>query len=902
MNELERDICQSTVRATGADNNVPGYQVLGATEQEDSRASRSAPDFGSISSSEIADALLGVTLLRSLAPEASFESLLKDLGRPENGDLAETASPGSCHSPLDTPVDFLSRFEILEALGKGGFGTVFLARDRKLGRHVAVKVYSASVVASAVLQQRFLAEAQTMADLKHPGIVPIYDAGAEGALWYLVMEYCAGPTLLTWLHDQPTRQAAPRLAAKIVARLADTVHHAHSQGILHCDIKPSNVLLEPIVQPVLGFPYSLKLSDFGLARSVDPERDSAASGVLAGTVRYMAPEQATGVRQDVGAQTDVYGLGALLYELLTGSPPLADVSAAQWWRVVAEQAPQQVRSIAPGVSRDLAAICHRCLAKKSTDRYASAQALREDLGRYLNGEPVLARPVGPARRFNRWCRRRPAIAGLAAALTAAMFLGLVLTSWQWRRAERHLIETNRQFRLAQVERDKSEAALVVLGWSNDDSYLSGKSGSADARSFREEVHRDLDQLLQEQPQLVSLFVSDGVGANEEYLDPRNTATAEVELARRRQSLLIWYELVHRKPQRPQYRRCLAARLLQYSIDTGKGGGTPRANGATLLAELLPRHTFRDVLDWEVAAFLESLWIERGDALTSISQHASALDAYQLASDLSTKLHAAIPPDSRRRLAAAGLTMKLGSCLEQCGELAAGTTAFEAAVRQLIDLRTSAEIWPDAMKQLADALEALARFRGRRGDDAGEFAALKQALSLRLELIRPPDAAPELVVKAADLSLRVAEATEAKGDTPQALDAWKCCRLVNWRMRLEGHWLPTEVRVLAEICYRLAIWQYKSGRSMEARAMLQEAIDCYDSPLWTNEALHEYGFGYGACLFHLADVQERSGDIMSARTHFERLLMHYERLAAVDPDNALVTTHADEVRIRLAALR
>ncbi len=355
----------------------------------------------------------------------------------------------------------IGRFQIERELGQGGAGIVLLAVDPKLGRRVALKVPRPEGLVSRELRHRFLREAEAAARLSHRHIIGVYEVGEVGPICYIAAEYCAGPSLAAWLATRKTN-VAPREAAAAIADLASAVHHAHARGVLHRDLKPGNVLLARLEarglrhegdgQQLAGSPphpgplprgereeeaavdlsaFVLKISDFGLAKLLEREGDETRTGTVLGTPRYMAPEQAEGRVHDIGVQTDVYALGVILYELLTGAPPHCGATDSDTLRRVLLEEPVPPRRLWPEVSSDLQAICLKCLEKAPERRYDTAAALEADLRRYLSGEPTLARPVGTAARAWKWARRRPAVAALTAVLSAAlvtMFAGTIVYS------------------------------------------------------------------------------------------------------------------------------------------------------------------------------------------------------------------------------------------------------------------------------------------------------------------------------------------------------------------------------------------------------------------------------------------------------------------------------------------
>ncbi len=315
-------------------------------------------------------------------------------------------------------------YELHEELGRGGMGVVYRARQMSLNRPVAVKLILTGAMASSVERQRFLAEAAAAAALDHPGIVSIYEAGQDDGQPFFAMQLIEGESLSAFLR-RTARALPPRDAARMILRVALAVQHAHERGFLHRDLKPGNILLDEQQEP--------HVTDFGLARRMDADSHLTLTGAAVGTPSYMAPEQ-TDTRQPPTTAVDVYSLGAIFYELLSGAPPFRADSLPELFTAIREKEPASISSVHTEVDRDLDIICRKCLEKEPPRRYRSAQALADDLQRWLSGEPITARAVGKAERLWRWCRRRPAVAGLAAAALVIFLAGLTGVLWQWNRA------------------------------------------------------------------------------------------------------------------------------------------------------------------------------------------------------------------------------------------------------------------------------------------------------------------------------------------------------------------------------------------------------------------------------------------------------------------------------------
>jgi tetratricopeptide (TPR) repeat protein len=353
------------------------------------------------------------------------------------------AADGPGHGSAADRLPHVKGYELLEELGRGGMGVVFRARHVRLNRVVALKVILSGAFASPAELRRFRAEAEAAAQLDHPHIVPLYEAGEQDGLPYFSMKLVEGTRLSAHVR-RLSRE--PRAAVQLLVCVARAIHHAHQRGVIHRDLKPANILIDAGGEP--------HVTDFGLARRVGADAGVTQSGTVVGTPSYMAPEQAAGGAKSLTTAADVYSLGAILYELVAGRPPFCADTAVGTMRQVCDEQPPSIRQLNPRVDRDLEMICLKCLCKDPEGRYGSAALLADDLECWLRDEPIAARPRSALQRFWSWRRREPALAGslmAAGVLLLVVAVGSPIAAYQ----------INRE-RLRAEAAQKQEAALRAL--------------------------------------------------------------------------------------------------------------------------------------------------------------------------------------------------------------------------------------------------------------------------------------------------------------------------------------------------------------------------------------------------------------------------------------------------------
>ena len=467
-------------------------------------------------------------------------------------------SPGASQPPASgtrhPKVHYFGDYELLQEIACGGMGIVYKARQISLDRIVAVKMILAGQLASESAVKRFHTEAEAAAGLDHPNIVSIYEVGQHEGQHYFSMQFVDGPNLSQYVAGRPNR-FSPQEAARLLVRVARAVHYAHQRGILHRDLKPANILMD-----VHGQPH---VTDFGLAKLAEADSDLTLSGMLLGTPNFMSPEQAAGKAKALTTQTDIYGLGAVLYFLLTRHPPFEGATPLETMRKVAEEEPAPMQKRSAGmlecwthafvrrppplqdsttpplhaVDRDLETICLKCLEKDPTRRYASADALADDLEHWLRHEPIRARPCSRREHVAKWVKRNPALAGWAIAAVLAAVVGVAGIIWQWRRADRNAAREMRQ-------RERVEATVVRLEMEQADSLFAQDRTAPAVAQLSRLLHRHPDNRVIAERLLSALSVLDASASS--AASTTNLTTVDGRAVDRDQPLAL--DFVHPAPR------------------------------------------------------------------------------------------------------------------------------------------------------------------------------------------------------------------------------------------------------------------------------------------------------------------------------------------------------------------
>ncbi len=565
-----------------------------------------------------------------------FEALLKVDGAASGPlEIVQARSESS-----DTG-DRLGRYSVLRRLGSGGFGIVLHAFDPLLKREVALKLPRPELLAVPDWQQRVLHEAQAAATLDHPGIVPVYEVGAIGTVWYIASAYCDGVSLTEWLAScaQPISE---RTAAAMVAAVADAVQHAHSRGLLHRDIKAANILI-PREAPSGASetaetfqPLTPRLADFGLAVRQDDAAGLATKRKLAGTPGYMAPELAAANGTPASIQSDVYSLGAVLFELLAdrSTMPLEPTSDGRG-------APRRP-DIRTGVDADLQAVITKSMQARPEDRYQSAGQLADDLRAYLAGRAVTARPLGRLQAARRLCHQHPVSVSLAAMLVVAFVAGLSGVLWQWQRAEANFHAAQDSEQQAQRYLAQTERVLLDLGMAIDDAMYWRAPFGQDGNPTLEVAMRHYESIL--------------MSAEFQKRAPPSVAMAQGHMARHlelcgdheqaeihyQDAIRRWWSFVLAEPDDESYRRWMVQVCYWYGsfLLTNRG----LENGRWLIhdGQLFKHIPLEHDLGYEVAADYAQSLFQNGERFVQTGDSRSSYELFSASLKLSQTLRSLRP--------------------------------------------------------------------------------------------------------------------------------------------------------------------------------------------------------------------------------------------------------------------
>jgi tetratricopeptide (TPR) repeat protein len=785
-------------------------------------------------------------------------------------------------------------------LGAGGFGVVFRAFDPDLNREVALKTPRPDVATSPALHARFIAEAQAAAALDNPGIVPVFETGRIGPIWYISTAMCTGPTLAAWLGTDygpvPTNRAV-----ELVRQLAEAIQHAHDRGVLHRDLKPSNVLLEPRVPNPLNLQdYQPRITDFGLAKRLDTNSQNTKAGAVLGTPRYMAPEQVAARNEAISVQTDVYALGVILYELLTGAPPLVGESDVQTMSMILENEPRPPQRRGAKIDRDLTSICLTCLRKTPAERYPSARELADDLGRYLRGEPVKARPLRRLTQTVRWCRRRPLVASLAGLLCAVSVSGLAGIAWQWARANANLATARSQEHIAKQQLSETELLLVNMAWLLDDlARYRQPSDDSISLTLHAELGRDFYEVLNRHHKT---SLSPVLRAVAELQQGRLASAAKDDVSARRHmqaSLALWQKVLAEPSADILSVRAAAMTLFHYGNHLARGENRVAVLGQVLNGSLLGQIPVTDRTGKMVAREYVRFLNAEAELSFLFQRYDLARQSFEAAAAVAEKLSTFEPADTTARLLLSSSQLGVATVRRRIADRPEALAACEKALAVVQALPVeSGVISDDALDQIAKATRLRASLlRDMRLHDE-TLPAYREALAFSdLILARRPNdvnarvTVAKLAVDLARILGRQGRYDEAVTVMERSLQIWE--DIGNQRQLTIDEQLD------------VGVFHYELGNILLDAKNADRAKREFDQSLvWMNRATKQEPETRGRrvvlaeCHSSLARIAATEGNLPEAIQHLETALTIFEPIAIHRPVGSAYQRRLHDYRDRL----
>jgi serine/threonine protein kinase/tetratricopeptide (TPR) repeat protein len=830
----------------------------------------------------------------------------------------------------------IGAYQLLEEIGRGGMAVVWKGWHTQLNRTVAIKTIRPDAPTGPAALARFRAEAQAVARLQHANIVQIFEVADHDGRPYLVLEYVDGGSLAQRLDGTPVPAAD---AATLVEMLARAVDYAHRRGVVHRDLKPANILLvsSGVVSGELSehstthhsplTTHQPKITDFGLAVLMEDGADRLTeTGTAVGTPTYMAPEQARGRKADIGPGGDIHALGVILYELLTGRPPFIGVSKLDTLLQVMRDPAVPPRRLQPGVPRDLQTICLKCLEKDPARRYATAALFADDLRRFLDGRPILARPVGPLGRLTRWCRRQPVVASLFFALAVCTPLLAV----QWWRAEHHAKNAQDNF----IEAEKN--------------LIAAQKATKDAETNLEEANKQRAR-EQESFELAHMAVKDiAQRIGEKELATRSgLQPLQKELAER--TIRYYQEFLKQRSNDVTLRAeladtCRRAGRLTNMIGSKKTALTYYAQAADLYAALL-----REFPDDPKYLFDQGqVMNERGNVYNQLGRVDDARREYLDALALFRRMQAANVEDLRLKVSAAHVLNNLGGLESDAAHYDVGLKHFNESLslrtelvradprspnyRQLVadvseniggllgtrlgrqddalktyrvatglreELANEYPNSPDAKRLLANSYRLLGAQQRRCGCDLEEVLATLQKAQAVLERVAREN--PSVTQHQADLVsclVSIADAYRAQKKFNLALAQFQKARE---KQEILAHFHPTvpgQQAELANIYFQIGVTHFESGRRNDAGPAYEVARGLWEKALRANPENLKWRADYSNTLNNLGLCQARQGRVDEAIRTLQLAVAEQRAVLAKAP---MVERYQESMARRYAAL-
>jgi tetratricopeptide (TPR) repeat protein len=828
---------------------------------------------------------------------------------------AATTVPGGNGDGLarGSVVRYFGDYEILRELGRGGMGVVYEARQVSLNRPVALKMVRAGHLAGDDELRRFRNEAEAVALLDHPGIVPVYEVGEHDGQHFFSMKLVPGGSLVPVLDRY---RNDPIAAATLVAEAAEAVAHAHARGILHRDLKPANLLVDEH-----GHPH---VTDFGLAKKVEGDAEFTQSGAILGTPAYMSPEQATGRRGSITTATDVYGLGALLYALLTGQGPFGGDSVVETIDAVRNLPPQPPRKVNSTVPRDLETICLKCLEKDPHRRYPTAQALADDLHAWLESRPIAARRVGTLERARLWCKRRPAVAALSALVALALVGGTWAVVAVQARANAELTRANKSLRQQrQIAGRREQQAIQGVSRFCDaitrNPRLKNDPTLRDLRktllteplrffhSLRENLQADRDSSPEALSSLAYSLasVTKGLGDLNREIGDMKDALAAYEEAR-----VLLRGLVDSNPSADNLGLTGASeRLTEVLTDIAStyvqagrwDEAIPFLEEARDVAKKRVADHPHDYLPLrQLARTLENLGLFRSD----FGKPAETLALYREAAESRERMIQVNPgmvndPGFRHELA---LKLRnVGILQVEMGKPAEALASFEKARENLQKFRETIPGNASLQPILAEMHYNTAWAQSQMGRTAETLSSLRAAREIRQRLLEANPAVSLHRRRLAGCQHEIGNQLSELGRTSEADTTFRQALVLMRELPAGDHAEPAVRAELAGILVDLAAFQQRTGRAAEAEAGFREGFQIFRDLVETNARVPSYRMNLAASHEGLASLLSEAGRPAEAEDEFRAALAIWRGVADSDAGKPADRERVARVLIELGLL-
>lgn len=765
-----------------------------------------------------------------------------------------------------TTVRYFGDYEIQRELGRGGMGVVYKARQVSLNRPVALKMIKAGVLAGVDELRRFKNEAEAVAMLDHPGIVSVHEVGEHEGQQYFSMKLVEGSNLGERLREFEDR---PRDAARLVAEAAEAVAHAHMRGILHRDLKPANLLVD-----AEGHPH---ITDFGLAKRVEADEEMTTSGAILGTPAYMSPEQAEGRRGTITTATDVYGLGAILYALLTGRAPFKGDSVVDTLAKVRAQPPEGPRKLNAKVPRVLETICLKCLEKDPRRRYPTANALADDLHRWLDSRPITARRAGAAERAWLWCKRKPAIAALSAAMFLALAGGTGATIAVQARANASLAEKNDQLLRANTAlkdeqrkvEDREREALDALDRFGraiaDEPLLKNTPFLKELRSrllreplaffgrLQSQLAVDALSRPDSLQRLASVAYRHGRLAHE--IGDRQDALKSLQLA-----ATALTRIIREHPSEPEYQLELANTNYATALVQAAMGGFQKAIGSVEQAErILERGTGSPFEDGDWKWSLARCQLMHGTLLFQAGQVGASrrsLDNARRVYEVLIQHHGA---DLTLRSEFAKCLLCLGGIATDSGQFDEARAHYADTMRVLDELAKAEPSVADFRCDMAKVHHNLGKIESLSRRFAEARVSFQRSIELFEELTREQPTVIEYQTGLAGGFLSLSQADALSGRPDECAASLSKARPIFELLVREHPESPDFASALGATLHNLGEYHFDARRYDQARVLLKEAIGLQSKALETNPSNQHYRECMEAHLLVLRNVARATRD-------------------------------------------